>query len=767
MKTFVRFAAVVVAVLVGAACSRDPNVAKRKYVESGNRYYDRGKYKEALIMYRNALKKDPKYGEAYYRSALTEMKLGAWDAAVKDFHRSLDTWPTNEDTYSKLVDIYLTAAQNPRIKEPIFNELRGLEARLAKHLPNSFELYRLQGHLALDRKEYPQAIAFFQQANRLKPNQPAIVLPLMAALRANGQQLEAERLALETLEKNPQAMPVYDALYLTYRQTNRLSEAESLLKRKIEKNPKDGQSYLQLALHYASLQQRDAMLSAVNQLVDRRAEIPQARRLAGDFLLRVREVQAGLEQYQKGIQENPKEKAAYQKRAIEALIFLQRNDEANRMLEEVLKENPKDFEALAIRASLRLLSGNPQQLQGAIQDLQSAISKAPENPVLRFNLGRAYMAKGDLQQARVQLEEAIRLRPDYTLPKLMLGQLLISTGEWGRAQQISQEVLSQEENNLVARLIYTRALIGVGDAKQARIELEKVLKLEPNNMEARMQLAGVELAERKFQAAEAAFRSVYNQTRNPQALLGLAEVYSAQGQFDKAAGLLRTEAGRDPDNPAFNSAMASIAARAKSYDEAITFLQRALQKQPNAADLWYRLGELHQLKGDLANAEKAFLKARELAPENPQPIIQLALIQEARGQRQQAQPLYEQVLKLNPDHPVALNNLAYRMAEAGADLDRALELARRARQRMPDNADIADTLGFVYLKKKLAGPAVEMFRESVKRAPNNPTYRLHLATALAEQGDKVSARRELEAALQAKPSKDDEAKIRELMQKLG
>ena len=50
-----------------AACNRDPNVAKKKYVENGNRYYEKGKYKEALIMYRNALKRDMRFGEAYYR----------------------------------------------------------------------------------------------------------------------------------------------------------------------------------------------------------------------------------------------------------------------------------------------------------------------------------------------------------------------------------------------------------------------------------------------------------------------------------------------------------------------------------------------------------------------------------------------------------------------------------------------------------------------------------------------------------------------------
>jgi len=85
----------VVLTVLGAltSCSRDPNVVKKKYVESGNRYFQSGKYKEASIMYRNALQKDQKYGEAYYRLALTELKQQRPQNAVGFLVRALDTLP--------------------------------------------------------------------------------------------------------------------------------------------------------------------------------------------------------------------------------------------------------------------------------------------------------------------------------------------------------------------------------------------------------------------------------------------------------------------------------------------------------------------------------------------------------------------------------------------------------------------------------------------------------------------------------------------------
>src|SRR4051812_41113932 len=53
-----------------AGCSRDPNVVKKRYLDSGNRYFEKGKYKEARIMYLDALQKDQRYGPAYYKLGL-------------------------------------------------------------------------------------------------------------------------------------------------------------------------------------------------------------------------------------------------------------------------------------------------------------------------------------------------------------------------------------------------------------------------------------------------------------------------------------------------------------------------------------------------------------------------------------------------------------------------------------------------------------------------------------------------------------------------
>src|SRR5690349_3106512 len=101
--------ALLLSLLLVSACNRDPNVAKLKYVENGNRYYNNGKYKEAVIMYRNALKRDMRYGEAYYRAALAELKLGRVTDAARDLQRAVELEEKNLDAHTQLTNLYLTA----------------------------------------------------------------------------------------------------------------------------------------------------------------------------------------------------------------------------------------------------------------------------------------------------------------------------------------------------------------------------------------------------------------------------------------------------------------------------------------------------------------------------------------------------------------------------------------------------------------------------------------------------------------------------------
>jgi Flp pilus assembly protein TadD len=308
----------------------------------------------------------------------------------------------------------------------------------------------------------------------------------------------------------------------------------------------------------------------------------------------------------------------------------------------------------------------------------------------------------------------------------------------------------------------------MGNNNQARSELDQVVKSYPNSPEAVLQLASLDVAEGRYKEAEDAFLLLHKaRPQDLRALMGLTEAYALQKQFGKASEALEAELAKQPGRLELRNALGNICYRAGEYDLAVKQYQAIIQARPDAADVYVRLGKAYAAKDDVPSAIRTFDKAKELKPNDVDPYLQMALLYERTGQGALARPLYERVLKLQPDHPVAMNNLAYVIAESGGDLDQALALAQRARQKMPDNADVSDTLGWIYIKKNLSDNAVSIYRDLIVKRPQSSTFRYHLAMALYQRGDKPQARKELQSALDRKPSPQEAAKIKELLGRIG
>jgi tetratricopeptide (TPR) repeat protein len=105
------------------------------------------------------------------------------------------------------------------------------------------------------------------------------------------------------------------------------------------------------------------------------------------------------------------------------------------------------------------------------------------------------------------------------------------------------------------------------------------------------------------------------------------------------------------------------------------------------------------------------------------------------------------VIKVSPGHVRATNDLAWQLAEAGQELDLALDLANRATQLQRD-PETLDTLGWVQLKRGDVDGAVEAFGESLEDRPDSPSVRYRLALALARKGDDAGALESLTLALE-------------------
>src|ERR1700692_2518722 len=73
-----------------------------RYIERGNQFYATGKYEDATLEYRNAIKKDARSGEAYYRLGLAQLKLNHGNEAYEALSRSVALSPQNLSAKERL-----------------------------------------------------------------------------------------------------------------------------------------------------------------------------------------------------------------------------------------------------------------------------------------------------------------------------------------------------------------------------------------------------------------------------------------------------------------------------------------------------------------------------------------------------------------------------------------------------------------------------------------------------------------------------------------
>jgi tetratricopeptide (TPR) repeat protein len=787
---FVRFIAFIAVALCLVSCSRDPKKVRQYYLESGNKWYDHGKYKEASIMYRNAIKADGKFGQAYYKLALTELKQQHILGAVNPLRRAMELLPHNSpegiDANVKFAEIMLLAAQAPDAGDhnaKALEEVRGIKDMLLAQNPNSFEGTKLLGELTfsdamlLARKNKPQeakgkleeAIGIYRKALTLKAGDPTTMMSLAKGLLLYGEIDEGEQLYRQVLDKDKTLLAPYNELYKVYIAKQKLQDAENILKRAIATHPTDYSLQVMLAAHYFSANNRVEMTKVLNTLKSHFKDYPEAFMKAGDFYFRIGDADQAIRQYQEGMTNDTAHKVDYQKRVIEVLIRQGKTAQAYEKDMEILKANPKDPEARGLKASFLLDKGD---VEAAITELQSVVTAKPDNFVARFNLGRAYFAKGDLEQSRQQFDTALKLRPDYMPARLALTQLALRRGEVDLALKLAQETLKINPNSGVSSLLEAAALLRKGQYDEARDLLDRILKTNPNQADTLLEMAVLNLVQKRYKDAEEPFRKAYSvDPSNVRGLLGLAEIHFQQNEPDLAIKVIADEVQKQPQRADLRKELATAELRAKRFDKAIEDYQAILDRYKDApmdqAEIYGRIAQTYTAKGDIPKGVENLRKARQLVPNSITYVSQLAELLDLSGKQSEALTTYREAMKIDPNNAFVLNNLAYLMSQSGQNLDEALTLAQHAKQQLPNFNEVSDTIGWIYIKKNLSDSAIEIFRDLNSKVKDNPTFHYHYGMALAQKGDKANALKELKVALQNKPKKEEENQIKELVQKLS
>ena len=787
MPSFRQVTIVLLTALTLVSCRRDPNTAKKQYLESGNKYFDRGRYKEAAIQYQNAVKIDPRYGAAHYKLGLVYLKSKPAQVAmsVKAFRRAAELLKDNQayqEEYRQslihLSELYMLFSKDTQSLE----EVDGYCDVLLKKDPNSFDGHRLSGDLNFVRAKQTNdlettqkerlldtAMQFYRRADEIKPGEAGVALQIAQVLQEQKHYPEAEPFYRKVIDKDKTSYVGYMSLYRLFMMEGKYADGEQVLKQAIQNNPKNAEYMGRLAYHYGALGRRDDMVNVLQQIKSHANEWAAVYQLVGDFYLRIGDAESALREFREGIVKDPKRKVAYQHSVIEVLLRQGKRAEAAEVNTQILKDNPKDPDAKSLAATFLLDQGD---INRATTELQAVVTSSPDNAVAHYQLGRAYLASNKREEARQQFETAIKLRQDMVTPRLGLAQLQVMHGEFQPALDSVQEILKLDPNNVNARLIESQALLGQKKFGESDALLAGMLKSNPSSPDVYYQAGVSALTQNKLKEAEAAFMRAYElNPANPRGLLGVVEADIRQNKPDAAMALLQTESKKAPNRLDLLLMMGTTAVREGKYGEALGHFNRVLngldKKAKVRADLYLQIADTYRRAGDRDNAIANLRKAREVLPESETVLQALALVLDQAGRKGEARQVYDACLKVNPNNAITLNNLAFLMAETNADLDLALNYAQRAKGLNPNLAEISDTYGWILLKKSLAEQAIPVFKDLVAKAPAQSTYHYHLAMAYSQKGDAKKAAEELREALKHSPAKEEQQKIQEMLSKLG
>lgn len=748
-----------------AACSIDPEARKAQLLATGTNYYERGKFKEASLIFRRALQYDPRFAAAYHRLGMTELALGRYYEAMQAFVRAADLEPGNAEAYEQLSDLYLSVYQaDPKRLTQLLDELESLTRRAEDNQVPPERTLRVRGFIEIGRENLDKAVGYLREAQRLNPADQRVILGLAGALGRLGRKQEAERLLTEAIEKQPAFEAAYDLLYDLHLSQGPPARAEAILVRRAEALPSSLAAHLKLAEHYHRTGQAEARDRRLERITADPVEFPDGRLAAGDFCLRLGLLAPAERYYRTGAEAGGPNQQTCRLRLAHVLAYQRRLPEALRVVDEILAGDPKNADARHLRGALLIETGDKKAVQEAVSALEALVLRQRDNPVLRYNLGRAYVAAGDLDRAIPHLLEAAQVR-EYLAPRYELGRIYLAKQQPELAVQLATEILELHPASITAAMLKATALLETRNAHQARALLEQVLRRQPGNRQAQFLLAGLNLREKRYREAEPVLRRFYESApQEPQYWWNLTQLYLAQGRLDQALETLNRPLRESPRSPELLLARATVAANARRFDAALRDFEQLLSLTPNDARVHERLATTYYFRGDLRSAEVHYRKARELDRNNATATLRLALLLGELRRRDEAMALLREALELEPDHPVALNNLAHWLAESPEGLDEALRLVQKAYQKVPGHPTVAETLGSIYLKRNMNDEAIQLYRRLAEQEPRRPHWLFKLAQAYLQKGDTRQAVRHLEQALAVQPSPQEERAIRALLE---
>ncbi|MGH8679905.1 MAG: XrtA/PEP-CTERM system TPR-repeat protein PrsT [Burkholderiales bacterium] len=396
--------------------------------------------------------------------------------------------------------------------------------------------------------------------------------------------------------------------------------------------------------------------------------------------------------------------------------------------ESIVAKDPKNDQALLALAELQAATNVPPK--EILATVERAISANPKSVRARLSLISYHLSTRDTKAALAAAQSAVNAIPESRELLSAFGRVQFAAGETRQAVATFNKLATMMPDSPVPLMLAARAYVAAKDYDGAVQSLRKALGLSPDRLDVHREAIAVLLAAGKPDEAIADAKTL--QKQRPKEAAGYmfeGEVLATQQKFAEAARAYG-EAAKRQSSPVLVARQHSLLEAAGKHAEGEAVAARWLKENPKD------------------HVVRLYLADRDLR----------------RKDYKAAARTYREIVALQPENPVALNNLAWTLSQLKDPA--ALEYAEKAYARAPSSPAVADTLGWILVERGDTKRGVEILAKAAAGAPNVLEIRLHYAKALAKAGDKAAAKQEIESALQAAGQSPVRAEAEELLKQL-
>jgi tetratricopeptide (TPR) repeat protein len=694
------------AALLLVSCSSNPEKEKAEFLASGEKYAKAGKYHEAVIQFRNVIQIDPRSANAHYQLALAYLKLKSVQQAYQELVSAVELDPKNTDAQLRLAELFLGGHK--------YNEAQKTLEMVIATDPGNAWAHTLLGEKHAAVQDWPLAIREFETAMARDQAQIENYANLAFVYSSTGRAAEAEAVLRKAAVAQPKSLETMIMLARFYYAQHRLPEAEAAIRAASEANPEAKAPRLLLAKIYIDAGRTAEAEQVCKELKYRVTDDPDGYGALAWLYETTGQKEKALAELQALAAGRPTD-AAIKGHLTDALIELNRIQEAARINQEVLAARPYDARALASKGRLLIAQ---EKFGEAKTALEQAMASDSQSATVHYLLGVAESSLGDADSARRRFARALELSPKMADAAIALADLDANNGDWDDALRLSNQGLQTKPDSALAYTVEAKVSMAKGNRVKAEAQLRSALDRDPVFLPAIAALLDLQVGQGRGKEATERISALATQHLGDTKLrMLLALAYVKQGDLTKAEAIVKEVLGIDRNMQDAYAMLGQIRRARGAWDEAIAWYKRAIEANPKKVENYMALSGLYE-------KQDAWEDAKRVA---------------------------EQAHSLDPTSPFIANNLAYLYLEHAGDAHTALLLAQQAKKKLPDSPIVSDTIGWAYYKLGLAEAAVGQLSESVRRAPGNATYEYHLGMAYLAAGHPGNAARFLRQTLASNP----------------